>query len=108
MPSGVYERTEEHNRKISESLKGKILFNERGGKMIADEWIEWKTRKTTQEYLKLVKEEINKIQEGIGRGNCLNTDSTDNTAMMYSKGAGIINGLERAINIIEILTKEEE
>ena len=74
--------------------------------MTVEEWAEWKTRKPTIEYLKLLNKEIENIQYGIGHGNCLNTSSVDNTAIRYAKNNGVVDGLERAIELINELSQE--
>ncbi len=73
-----------------------------------EDWAQWKVHPVTVEFKAIALSMLNDERKAIGRGNCLNTESIDNTALAYARSVGMAEGINRVLVLLERITNAAE
>lgn len=64
-----------------------------------EELLSWLSDRVTRAYLQAINDEARELMLGNAKGNALNLESAEATALQYAKTCGYIEGLTQALNI---------
>jgi len=73
-----------------------------------NDYMGWLNHPVTIWFMEQLRNEVFTKSQGIGRGDCINHSSIDNTALNYANESGYVKGLNKALSTKPVQTYSED